>query len=206
MAVTCFPIVMKKEGWDFKETLQHLATRAGVRLETQKPANKERKAHEDRLADLLAAAAAYFHQLLLYAPQGEVARKYVADRALTEQTLAHFQIGFALEAWDQCRTHFNAQGYDDNELLEVGLLTENPDKGTRYDRFRNRLMIPIQDGNSAVSWALAREHWKKMVFPNTSTRPNLPYSTKAVCFLAWMEPNVPSVKRGKPLSSKVTWM
>ena len=145
-----FSYVMKKEGWDFKETLQHLATRAGVQLDTQKPVDKEKKAHEDRLADLLAAAADYFHQLLLHAPQGAVARKYVEDRDLTEQTLAHFQIGFALDSWDQCRTHFNAQGYADNELLEVGLLTENTEKGTRYDRFRNRLMIPIRDGNGRV--------------------------------------------------------
>jgi DNA primase len=145
-----FSYVMKKEGWDFKEALQHLAARAGIQLEPQKPIDKEKKAHEDRLADLLAAAADYFHQLLLHAPQGAEARKYVEDRALTEQTLAHFQIGFALNSWDQCRTHFNAQGYDDKELLEVGLLTENPDKGTRYDRFRNRLMIPIRDVNGRV--------------------------------------------------------
>ena len=145
-----FSFVMKKEGWDFKETLQHLATRAGVQLETHKPVDKQKKAHEDRLVDLLSAAADYFHQLLLYAPQGVVARKYVEDRELTEETLAHFQIGFALDSWDQCRTHFTAQGYTDDELLEIGLLTENPEKGTRYDRFRNRLMIPIRDGNGRV--------------------------------------------------------
>jgi DNA primase len=145
-----FSFVMKKEGWDFKEALQHLADRAGVQLEPQKPVDKEKKAQEDRLADLLAAAADYFHQLLLHAPQAAAARQYVEERELTEQTLAHFQIGFALDSWDQCRTHFNGQGYDDDDLLEVGLLTENPDKGTRYDRFRNRLMIPIRDGNGRV--------------------------------------------------------
>jgi DNA primase len=140
-----FSFVMKKEGWDFKEALQYLAPKAGVQLEERSPVNKEKKAKEKRFLDLLAAAAEYFHQLLLFAPQAETARRYVADRALTEETLAHFQIGFALNSWDQCRTHFNAQGYDDDELLAVGLLTENPDKGTRYDRFRNRLVIPIRD-------------------------------------------------------------
>ncbi len=144
-----FSFVMKKEGWDFKEALQHLAARAGVQLESQRPIDKKKKAHEERLADLLAAAADYFHQLLLHAPQAATARKYVEDRDLTEQTLAHFRIGFALDSWEQCRTHFNGQGYEDKELLEVGLLTEN-DKGRRYDRFRNRLMIPIRDGNGRV--------------------------------------------------------
>ncbi len=144
-----FSFVMKKEGWDFKEALQHLAARAGVQLQPQRPIDKKRKAHEDRLADLLAAAADYFHQLLLHAPQAGAARQYVGDRDLTEQTLAHFQIGFALDSWHQCRTHFNGQGYEDKELFEVGLLTEN-DAGRRYDRFRNRLMIPIRDGNGRV--------------------------------------------------------
>jgi DNA primase len=47
-------------------------------------------------------------------------------------------------------THFNEQGYSDEELLAVGLLTENPDKGTRYDRFRGRLIFPIRDGNGRI--------------------------------------------------------
>ena len=69
-----FSFVMKKEGWDFKEALSHLAERAGVEL---KPLSAGQQAHqqvEDRLAQLLDAAADYFHQLLLYAPQAEKAR------------------------------------------------------------------------------------------------------------------------------------
>ncbi|MFO7679242.1 MAG: DNA primase [Chloroflexota bacterium] len=142
--------VMKKQGWDFKEALAHLAARAGIQLEENRPVNKEKEAREKRLTDLLTAAAAYFHQLLLHAPQAETARRYVTDRALTEETLAYFQVGFALDSWDQCRTHFNAQGYTDQELLDVGLLSENPEKGTRYDRFRNRLMIPIRSGQGQI--------------------------------------------------------
>ena len=145
-----FSYVMKREGLDFKEALRVLAQKAGVSLDEAAPSDKAQKAVEDRLGDLLRAAAEYFHQLLLHAPQAEVARQYVAKRQLSSETLAYFQIGFALDSWDQCRTHFNAQGYDDHDLLDAGLLTENPDKGTRYDRFRNRLMIPIRDGNGRI--------------------------------------------------------
>lgn len=145
-----FSYVMKREGMEFKEALRLLAQKAGVSLEEAAPVDKAQKAAEDRLGDLLAAAAEYFHQLLLHAPQAEAARQYVAKRQLSPETQAHFQIGFALDSWDQCRTHFNAQGYNDDDLLDAGLLTENPDKGTRYDRFRNRLMIPIRDGNGRV--------------------------------------------------------
>lgn len=140
-----FSYVMKKEGWEFRETLEHLARRAGVVLEAPEPVDKAKQAFADKMGDLLSAAADYFHQLLLYAPQAAFARDYVERRGLTAETLARFQIGYALNSWDASRSHFTAQGYSDDDLLQAGLLTENLDKGTRYDRFRNRLMFAIRD-------------------------------------------------------------
>jgi DNA primase len=151
-----FSFVMKKQGWDFKEALSYLADRAGVELAPPSPAEKEKQALEDKLGDLLEAAADYYHQLLLYAPQAEAARRYVAKRGLTEETLATFRIGYALDSWDACRNHFNSQGYSDDRLQEAGLLTFNEEKGTRYDRFRNRLMIPIRDASGRMAGFGAR--------------------------------------------------
>jgi len=151
-----FSFVMKKQGWDFKEALRYLAERAGVELAPPSRAEKEKQALEDKLGDLLDAAADYFHQLLLYAPQAESARQYVAERGLSEETLATFKIGFALDSWDACRNHFNAQGYSDDRLQDAGLLTFNEEKGTRYDRFRNRLMIPIRDVSGRMAGFGAR--------------------------------------------------
>lgn len=142
-----FSFMMKRQGWEFKETLEHLAQRAGVELQEFTPEEKKRRSHADKLTDLLGAAADYFHQLFLHAPQAEQVRHYVQGRALTEATISAFKLGYALDSWDACRTHFNAQGYTDQELIEVGLLTENEEKGSRYDRFRSRLMIPIRDGD-----------------------------------------------------------
>lgn len=145
-----FSYVMKREGWEFREALRYLADRAGVRLEEF---SLEDKAHQDvqsRLTTLLAAGADYFHYLLLHAPEAETARRYVAGRQLQEETVATFKVGFALDSWDACRTHFNSQGYSDDELVAVGLLTENRERQTRYDRFRNRLMIPIRDADGQV--------------------------------------------------------
>jgi DNA primase len=145
-----FSFVMKKEGWEFKEALRVLADRAGVRLETQRQVDPQQKAQEEKLADLISAAADYFHQLFMHAPQAEAARDYIAHRGLNAETIDQFKIGFALNSWDACRTHFNAQGYDDTALLEAGLLTENPDNDRRYDRFRHRLMIPIMNDRGEV--------------------------------------------------------
>ncbi len=151
-----FSYVMKLNGWEFREALENLARRAGVELEEPHPVDKKKVAHEEKLSDLMSAAADYFHQLFLYAPQAEFARKYVAGRQYAQETIETFQIGFALDSWDACRSHFNGQGYSDDDLLEVGLLTENPDKGTKYDRFRNRLMIPIRNLDGRIAGFGAR--------------------------------------------------
>lgn len=142
-----FSFVMKKEGWDFKEALTVLAKRAGVELTPLSPAQKEQQAIEDKLSDLLAAAADYYHQLLLHAPQAEEARRYVSERGLNEETLETFKIGYSLNSWDACRQHFVSQGYSDDDLIDAGLVTFNEKKETKYDRFRNRLMIPIRKAN-----------------------------------------------------------
>jgi DNA primase len=145
-----FSFVMKKEGWDFREALVHLAERAGVSLAEQSPADRERRALDDRITDLLRSAADYFHQVLLYAPQAEAARAYVHDRALSEETVDTFKIGYALHSWDAGRKHFTMQGYADDDLIAAGLLTVNEEKESRYDRFRNRLMIPIRSASGQV--------------------------------------------------------
>jgi DNA primase len=151
-----FSYVMKKEGWDFKEALKQLAQRAGVELAPQQPEDKKRRALEDKLSDLLSGAADYFHQLLLHAPQAEAVRQYVTGRGLTKETVALFKLGYALDSWDACRNHFNMQGYDDEDLVDAGLLTLNEEKDTRYDRFRNRLMIPIYDASGRMAGFGAR--------------------------------------------------
>jgi DNA primase catalytic core len=141
---------MKKNGWDFREALVELAKRAGVELEDHRPKDAKREAAETRQVALLDAASNYFHQLLLHAPQAEAARQYVAGRALTDDTVAAFRLGFALDSWDAQKTHFTAQGYSEEELMAVGLLTEHEERHTRYDRFRGRLMIPIRDLDGRV--------------------------------------------------------
>jgi DNA primase len=145
-----FSFVMKKNGWEFKEALVELAKRAGVTLEDHRPKDAAREAAETRQVALLDAASNYYHQLLLHAPQAEAARRYVAERALNDDTVAAFRLGFALDSWDAARTHFTAQGYGEDELMAAGLLTEHEERHTRYDRFRGRLMIPIRDLDGRV--------------------------------------------------------
>lgn len=145
-----FTFVMKKNGWDFKEALVELAKRANVPLEELRPRSEAQESAETRLAALLDSASLYFHQLLLHAPQAVEARRYLGERLLSDETVAAFRLGYALDSWDALKTHFTAQGYSEDELMGAGLLTEHEERQTRYDRFRNRIMIPIRDMDGRV--------------------------------------------------------
>lgn len=139
-----FTFVMKREGWDFRTALEELARRAGVELHPRTPAQARAQEESERLRGLLAAAAQYYHRLLLHAPEARSARAYIAGRGLSDETVERFMLGYSPAGWDNVRNHLTEQGYSVEELLKAGLLVKREDGGT-YDRFRERLMIPIRD-------------------------------------------------------------
>ena len=145
-----FTFVMKQEGWDFRTALEELARRAGVELQPRTPAQQQADQEADRQRELLAAAARYYHQLLLTSPEAEAARAYIARRGLSAETVERFGLGYSPSGWDRVRTALQAQGYSAEELLKAGLLVENVETGATYDRFRERLMIPIRDPKGHV--------------------------------------------------------
>mgnify|MGYP001136962833 CR=1 FL=1 len=145
-----FTFVMKREGWDFRTALEELARRAGVELRPRTPAQAQAEEKADRLREILAVAAKYYHHLLRHAPEAEVARAYVARRGLSEETVERFLLGYSLPGWERTRAHLTEQGYSVEELIEAGLLVQREDGSGGYDRFRDRLMIPIRDAKGHV--------------------------------------------------------
>lgn len=139
-----FTFVMKKEGWDFATALQELARRAGVSLRPRTPEETQHEEERARLESAVAEAARYYHHLLLHAPEAALAREYIAHRGLSAETVERFQLGYSLPGWESLRTYLTGRGFTVAELVRAGLLVERED-GTAYDRFRDRLMIPIRD-------------------------------------------------------------
>ncbi|HUT20881.1 MAG TPA: DNA primase [Anaerolineae bacterium] len=144
-----FSFVMKHENLDFPEALRLLAQRAGVELSPARPRDAEHQKQIDKLFEINAAATAYYHNLLLRAGAAEQARAYAAARGLSAETMRQFQLGFAPDAWRSVSDHLLERGYARQELLEVGLIIARDDGGY-YDRFRDRLMIPIRDARGRV--------------------------------------------------------
>jgi DNA primase len=139
-----FTFVMKREGWDFQTALEELARQAGVELRPRTPAQEAEDQERGRLRDITTAAATYFHNLLLNAPQAKAAREYIARRGLNERSIEAFQLGYALDEWHALESYLAARGYERQELVAAGMLVEREDQRV-YDRFRGRLMIPIRD-------------------------------------------------------------
>ncbi len=172
-----FKFVMKKEGWDFKEALRYLAERAGVKLEAYKAEKPEEKEAHERLRTLLEEAVT-FYRYHLSTPAGKFALDYIHEkRHLTDATIEIFGLGYAPQGWDNAFNHFRDKGYSDQELLEVGLISQR-ESGGFIDRFRNRLMIPIRDENGKMTGFGARILDPKDV-PKFMNSPETPLFSKS---------------------------
>jgi len=157
-----FKFVMKREGLDFKDALQKLADRAGVKIESlQREAPQVKEAHE-RLRQLLEDALV-FYRTHLYNNK-EVLTYLHEKRKLTDATIETFGLGYAPHGYDNLLKQFLPKGYSEQELIDSGMLSVREADDSRntqhtarsYDRFRNRIMIPIRDETGKMAGFGAR--------------------------------------------------
>jgi DNA primase len=139
-----FRFVMKKEGWDFKEALEYLAERAGVKLKPLTPQRAEENEKNAQLQKILDEAVVFYRYQLTQTEAGQFARDYLDKRGIKPETAEVWGLGYAPQSWDATLNYFLKKGYPQDHILEAGLLSQR-DSGGAYDRFRNRLMFPIRD-------------------------------------------------------------
>ena len=135
--------IMEQENLTYPDAVRFLAKRVGLEV-PEDEAYRSRYRQQQRLWELCRQAARYFHRQLK-GPAGEPARQYLAHRGVTGATVTRFGLGFAPPGWANLMDALQQMGFSKEELLEAGLLSKNEQKGTLYDRFRNRLMFPILD-------------------------------------------------------------
>ena len=155
-----FKFVMKRDGLDFKEALNKLAERAGVKVESYVAEKPEVKEAHEHLRVLLENAIIYYRTHLFN--NKDVLTYLREKRGLTDSTIETFGLGYAPSGWDTALKHFVAKGYNQQDLIDSGLLTvRESDQTTNsqytvYDRFRNRIMIPIRDERGRMAGFGAR--------------------------------------------------
>jgi DNA primase len=150
-----FSFLMKKEGWDFAETLRYLADRAGIELEPQTPAQQEAEEAHERLRTILESASVFFRHTLHNTTAGEKVLEYLLGRGLSRETLERFEIGMAPAGWENGISYLKEKGFEEKELLDAGVASER-ESGGIFDRFRNRIMIPIRDARGRMAGFGAR--------------------------------------------------
>ncbi|MHB0938396.1 MAG: DNA primase [Armatimonadota bacterium] len=141
-----FNFLMEIEHLDFGEALERLAERAGIHPIMQLDAPK-RKEERDFLFEVNAATAAAFRKAL-QGSTGAKARAYLENRGITAEHAARFGLGYAPAQWDALTKHLTERGFSSDVLTKADLARSN-ERGL-YDRFRNRLMIPIHDRQGRV--------------------------------------------------------
>ncbi len=139
-----FSFVMRRENMDFSEAVRYLAQRAGIALLPRSEEEAAASRAKKLLLEINEEAAAYFHRLLLESADGERARRYLARRGIEKETIARFQLGYALDDWHALERHLTSKGYHVPDIVAAGLLAEQEDGG-QHDRFRGRLMFSIRN-------------------------------------------------------------
>ena len=134
--------IMEIENLSFPEAVAFLARRANIPLpEEAEPsaADKLRK----RVLELNRTAARWYYDQLQQ-PQGAAVQAYLDKRRIRRGIAVRFGMGASLDQWDALTRAMTAKGFTKQELLSAGLAVSGKNGGI-YDKFRNRLMLPVID-------------------------------------------------------------
>ena len=133
-----FSFLMNYQKISFPETVKILAEEYNIPIEISD--NTDKPEIFSILQNLHSDAVTIF-QSNLYSESGKQALKYLHDRGLSDDIIKKFQVGFAINKWDQLINYFNKKEIKKDYLIKSGLVS-NTEKGT-FDRFRSRIMFPI---------------------------------------------------------------
>jgi DNA primase len=137
-----FTFLMEHEKMSFIEAVRHLARKANITIEEE--TTDVRREKLDKLNYAQRVALEYFRKTLRETRYRAVLDMYLRDRrGITEDSIEFFQLGLAGESWDGLLRYATGKGLQVEDLEEGGLILKSEKRGTFFDRFRQRLMIPI---------------------------------------------------------------
>lgn len=150
-----FTFVQEIESMDFRETLKMLAEKAGVQLEEYKGAPQE-KDHKKRVLEALELATKFFETQLWKGMGKDKILSYLSQRGISDDSIRNFRLGYAPAGWDNILKFLQSRGFLIDEISKTGLLVQKENGGGFYDRFRDRIMFPIEDAMGVVIGFTAR--------------------------------------------------
>lgn len=142
--------LMKYHNLGFIEAIQDLADRAGLEIPHSAKSNDFTTTpdHANQLLEMVRKANSWFQQQLKSNQNRNIALNYLESRGLNEQMISEFGIGFAPDNWNGLSDHLGKTPTILELLTEAGLITRkenDTDQVRHFDRFRGRIMFPIED-------------------------------------------------------------
>jgi DNA primase len=144
--------VMEHEGMSYLEAIRYLAKKYGVDLreEAISPEGEVVQSTRESLYILMNYAKDYYKKLLFDHEEGRsVGVSYFRERGFNDRTIEKFELGYSLNTWDHLTRKALADGYSEDMLEKAGLLIKK-EEGKRYDRFRGRVIFPVQNLSGKV--------------------------------------------------------
>lgn len=132
--------LMNYDRLEFTDAVEELASRAGLKVPYEGGRNAPRE-DSSELYELLEAATGFYRRQLT---ASDPARAYFATRGLDEAIIARFRLGYATPAWDGLKDALGTSAARIGLLEKAGMLSSG-ERGSKYDRFRDRVMFPILD-------------------------------------------------------------
>ena len=138
--------VMEHEHYSYPEALRWLAKRYTIEIEEEEltPEKQQEFDERDSMFALNSFIANYFHGNLFENQLGKtIGLSYLKERGFLESTIKKFEVGYAIDNWNDYSTHAHNNGYKKEVLVKTGLGIEN-ESGV-IDRFKGRVMFPIHN-------------------------------------------------------------
>ena len=139
-----FSFVQKRLGMDWPSAVRLVAEKVGIDIPDHAP-RRQGPDPREKIWEVISTAAEYFRRLLWEDESGRTARAYLEQRRITREVAERFGLGWAPREIGLLRTYLNSLGFEDERLLEAGLLIAGDEGSEPRPRFRARLMFPIHD-------------------------------------------------------------
>ncbi|MEO3385236.1 DNA primase [Mesorhizobium sp. CAU 1741] len=144
-----FKFLSELDGLSFPEAVERVAEMAGVPLPARDEQMERREKERATLTDVMEMATAFFQERLQSA-DGAKARAYLRERGLTSITQQSFRLGYAPEGRNALKEFLAGKGVSREQIEACGLVVHGADIPVSYDRFRDRVMFPIEDSRGRV--------------------------------------------------------
>jgi DNA primase len=140
-----FKFLTLAERFTFPEAVEYVASRVGIELPKKKRTSRE--ADKDDLLDVMDDASEAFFQALGWSPNA--AQQYLHERGVAAEIVKKYGFGYAPDSWDYIYSRLTKK-HGEQKLETAGLIMPRKTGNGFYDRFRNRLMIPIHSETGAL--------------------------------------------------------